>query len=182
VLAVGKHFPGHGSTTEDSHLTLPVVRHDRNWLDAHELVPFQAAIQANVAAIMTAHVSYPAIDPVPGHPGSLSPVIVSGLLRGDLGFDGLVITDDMGVMEAITGRYEPGDAAVKAVQAGSDMLIVVGPIERQRRMAQAIVSEVGTSISPERLDASVRRVLRAKQQAGLLGTQRSSPAPAGPAC
>ena len=182
VLAVGKHFPGHGSTTEDSHLTLPVVRHDRNWLDAHELVPFQAAIQANVAAIMTAHVSYPAIDPVPGRPGSLSPVIVSGLLRGDLGFDGLVITDDMGVMEAITGRYEPGDAAVKAVQAGSDMLIVVGPIERQRRMAQAIVSEVGTSISPERLDASVRRVLRAKQQAGLLGTQRSSPAPAGPAC
>jgi beta-N-acetylhexosaminidase len=182
VLAVGKHFPGHGSTTEDSHLTLPVVRHDRNWLDAHELVPFQAAIQANVAAIMTAHVSYPAIDPVPSRPGSLSPVIVSGLLRGDLGYDGLVITDDMGVMEAITGRYEPGDAAVKAVQAGSDMLIVVGPIERQRRMAQAIVSEVGTSISPERLDASVRRVLRAKQQAGLLGTQRSSPAPAGPAC
>ena len=182
VLAVGKHFPGHGSTTEDSHLTLPVVRHDRNWLDAHELVPFQAAIQANVAAIMTAHVSYPAIDPVPSRPGSLSPVIVSGLLRGDLGYDGLVITDDMGVMEAITGRYEPGDAAVKAVQAGSDMLIVVGPIERQRRMAQAIVSEVGTSISPERLDASVRRVLRAKQQAGLLGTKRSSPAPAGPAC
>jgi beta-N-acetylhexosaminidase len=182
VLAVGKHFPGHGSTTEDSHLTLPVVRHDRGWLDGHELVPFRAAIQANVAAIMTAHVSYPAIDPVSGRPGSLSPVIVSGLLRGDLGYDGLVITDDMGVMEAVTGRYEPGDAAVKAIQAGSDMLIVVGPIERQRRMAQAIVSEVGTSISPEQLDTSVRRVLRAKQQAGLLGTPQPSPAPAGPAC
>lgn len=175
VLAVGKHFPGHGSSREDSHLTLPVVRHDRARLEAVELAPFRAAMAANVASIMTAHVSYPLLDPVPDRPGSLSPAIVDGLLRGELGYGGLIVTDDMGAMEAITGRYEAGDAAVKAVLAGSDLLIVVGPLERQRRMVRAILAEVGTSISPERLATSVRRVLRAKQQAGLLGPDTSGP-------
>jgi beta-N-acetylhexosaminidase len=174
VLAVGKHFPGHGSTSEDSHVTLPVVQHDRAWMEAHELVPFRAALRGSVAAIMTAHVSFPLIDPLPDRPASLSPPIVSGLLREELGYDGLVLTDDMGVMEAITGRYEAGDAAVKALQAGSDMLIVVGPLARQRRMVEAIAAEVGSTISPERLDASVRRVLRAKQQVGLLESGRST--------
>lgn len=182
VLAVGKHFPGHGSSTEDSHLTLPVVRHDRARLDAVELVPFRAAMQANVAAIMTAHVSYPLVDPQPDRPGSLSPVIVDGLLRGELGYQGLVVTDDMGAMQAITGRYEAGEAAVRAIQAGADLLIVVGPLDRQRRTVEAIQAEVGRSISPERLDASVRRVLRAKLQAGLLGPERESLVAAAPVC
>jgi beta-glucosidase-like glycosyl hydrolase len=181
VLAVGKHFPGHGSSIEDSHLTLPVVWHDRARLDAVELAPFRAALAANVAAIMTAHVSYPLIDPVADRPASLSPAIVGGLLRGELGYDGLVVTDDMGAMEAITGRYEPGDAAVQAIQAGADLLIVVGPIDRQRRMIEAITAEIGRGIPTERLDASVRRVLRAKQQAGLLGP-RPSLAPTAPVC
>ena len=183
VLAVGKHFPGHGSTAEDSHVTLPIVRHDRARMEAHELVPFRAAIEANVAAIMTAHISYPLIDPEPSRPGSLSPVVVSGLLRRELEYDGLVITDDMGVMEAVTARYEAGEAAVRAIQAGSDMLIVVGPVERQRRMAQTLMAAVADgSISLERLDTSVRRVLRAKQQAGLLGPVRPSLSPASVAC
>jgi beta-N-acetylhexosaminidase len=182
VLAVGKHFPGHGDSLEDSHLTLPTVRHDRQRLEAVELAPFRMAIDANVAAIMTAHVSYSALDPVPDRPGSLSPTIVDGLLRAELGYRGLVVTDDLGAMEAITGRYEAGDAAVRAVLAGSDLLIVVGPLERQRRMAQAVLAEVGGRISPERLDASVRRVLRAKQQAGLLGPERPNLAPAAPVC
>lgn len=182
VLAVGKHFPGHGSSTEDSHLTLPVVAHDRARLDAVELVPFRAAIQADVAAIMTAHVSYPLVDPEPDRPGSLSPAIVDGLLRGELGYEGLVVTDDMGAMQAITGRYEAGEAAVRAIEAGADLLIVVGPLDRQRRTVEAILAEVGRSISPERLDASVRRVLRAKQAAGLLGPDRPSLAPPTPVC
>jgi beta-N-acetylhexosaminidase len=169
VLAVAKHFPGHGNSLEDSHQTLPVVSRDRATLDAIELTPFRSAIQSDVAAIMTAHVSYPALDNVPERPASLSPAIVTGLLRNELGFNGLVLTDDMGAMQAITGRFESGEAAIQAIEAGTDMLIVVGPIERQRRMVQAVLSEIGGRISQERLDDSVRRVLAAKRRAGLLG-------------
>jgi beta-N-acetylhexosaminidase len=169
VLGVAKHFPGHGSSTEDSHFTLPVVLHNREWIEGHELVPFRAAADVGVAAIMTAHVSFPQIDSVPDRPASLSPDLVDQILRKEWGYDGLVITDDMGAMEAITGRYEAGTAAVQAIQAGSDLLIVVGPIDRQRRMAQALVAAVGDgTISQTRLDESVRRVLRAKWRAGLL--------------
>ena len=168
VLAVGKHFPGHGNSLEDSHQTLPVVRRDRATMDSVELLPFQSALQAGVAGIMTAHVSYPAIDTIQDRPASLSPRIVTGLLRDELGFQGLVLTDDMGAMEAITGRFEAGEAAVQAIEAGSDMLIVVGPLTRQRRMVQAVLDEVGGRISAERLDASVRRVLEAKRRAGLI--------------
>jgi beta-N-acetylhexosaminidase len=172
VLAVAKHFPGHGSSTEDSHLTLPVVRHDRAWLDNHELVPFRAAFRAGVAAVMTAHVSYPLVDPQPMLPASLSPAIVGGILRRDLGYSGLVLTDDMGAMQAITDRYSPGEAAVRAILAGADMLISVGPLERQRSMAQALRGAVGNTISTERLDESVRRILKAKLDAGLLGARQ----------
>src|SRR3954469_6568020 len=169
VLAVGKHFPGHGNSLEDSHQTLPIVNRDRATLDAIELTPFRSAIQSDVAAIMTAHVSYPALDNMPERPASLSPAIVTGLLRNELGFNGLVLSDDMGAMQAITGRFESGEAAIQAIEAGTDMLIVVGPIERQRRMVQAVLSEIGGRISQARLDDSVRRVLAAKRRAGLLG-------------
>lgn len=168
VLAVGKHFPGHGNSQEDSHLTLPSVSRSRATLDAAELVPFRAAIASGISAIMTAHVYYPALDPVEDRPASLSPTVVNGLLRGELGYQGLILTDDMGAMQAITGRYESGEAAIQAVEAGTDMIIVVGPSSRQQRMVQAILDQLGGRISAERLDASVRRVLEAKQHAGLL--------------
>jgi beta-N-acetylhexosaminidase len=168
VLAAGKHFPGHGNSQEDSHLTLPSVSRSRATLDSVELVPFRAAIAASIPAIMTAHVYYPALDPVEDRPASLSPAVVSGLLRGELGYQGLILTDDMGAMQAITGRYESGEAAIQAVEAGTDMIIVVGPFSRQQRMVQAIVDQIGGRISMERLDASVRRVLEAKQRVGLL--------------
>jgi beta-N-acetylhexosaminidase len=168
VLAVGKHFPGHGSSAEDSHQTLPVVPHDRAWLDTHELVPFRSAIQAHVAAIMVGHLSFPLIDPAPSRPSSLSPVFVTSILRNDLGYDGLVITDDLGGMKAITAGYSPGTAAVQAFVAGSDMLLSVGPLDTEQEMVQAITDAVGPTISMQRLDASVRRILLAKAQAGLL--------------
>jgi beta-N-acetylhexosaminidase len=169
VLAVGKHFPGHGSTTADSHVQLPVLYHDRDWLDSHELVPFRAAMLANVASIMVAHISFPLLDDVAERPSSLSPRIVTDLLRNDMAYGGLIVTDDLGAMQAITAQYSPEESAIEAVEAGSDMLIVVGTPERQRRMVQAVLQNIGGRISQARLDASVRRVLVAKQQAGLLG-------------
>jgi beta-N-acetylhexosaminidase len=184
VLAVAKHFPGHGSASVDSHLGLPVVSHDRAWLDDHELVPFRAAIQAGVAGIMVGHLSFPLVDPVAGRPASLSPVFIDGLLRQDLGYTGLVLTDDLGAMRAITDTVSPGEAAIEAIEAGADMLIVVGPLDRQRRMVEAVHDAIGTRISAERLRASVTRVLNAKRQAALLGpsaanafpTERCTPA------
>ena len=168
VLATAKHFPGHGSSMGDSHQVLPVVNHDREWLLDHELVPFRAAVRAGVAAIMTDHVSYPLVDAVPNRPASLSPTIVNDLLREELGYGGLVVSDDLGAMRAIVDHYEPGDAAVQALLAGNDMLSAVGPLSSQRRMFDALMAEVGRTVSPDRLDLSVRRILRAKQRAGLL--------------
>jgi beta-N-acetylhexosaminidase len=182
VLAVAKHFPGHGSSTEDSHQALPVIPHDRAWLDTHELVPFEAAIQANAAAIMVGHLSFPRIDPVAGRPSSLSPLMVDGILRGDLGYEGLVVTDDLGAMKAISAGYTPADAAVQALQAGSDMLLVVGPLATQREMVATLTDALGTSIPPDRLDRSVRKILTAKVQAGLLPGAAPSLTPAAPVC
>jgi beta-N-acetylhexosaminidase len=174
MLAVAKHFPGHGSAAGDSHLMMPSVGHDRAWLLTHELVPFQAAIRSHVSGVMTAHVAFPQIDSVPNRPATFSPDIVYGLLRQELGFDGLIVTDDIGAMQAVTERYEPGDAAVRALQAGVDVLNVVGPIASQRQMVQAVLGAIGTSISAERLDASVRRVLRAKLRVSLIGPARAN--------
>jgi beta-N-acetylhexosaminidase len=182
VLAVAKHFPGHGSSTDDSHQTLPVIQHDRAWLDAHELVPFRAAIQANTAAIMVGHLKFPLIDPAPGRPSSLSPVMVSGILRTDLGFTGLVITDDLGAMKAISAGFTPAAGAVQAFQAGSDMLLVVGPPATEREMVEALTDAVGSTIPPERLDDSVRRIVTAKIQAGVLPGEAPSLAPTEPVC
>jgi beta-N-acetylhexosaminidase len=169
VSAVAKHFPGHGSTVDDSHATLPVDAHDRAWMDSHELVPFRAAMQAGVDAIMVAHVAYPGLDPQPNRPASLSPAIVTDLLRQELGYTGAVVTDDLGAMLAITGRYEAGESAIQAIAAGADLLTVSGTLDRQRRMVAAVTAAVGTRITPEQLDAAVLNVLRLKAKAGLLG-------------
>jgi beta-N-acetylhexosaminidase len=177
VLAVGKHFPGHGSANVDSHLGLPVVNHDRSWLDTHELVPFRAAIQAGVAGIMVGHLSFPLVDPVPGRPASLSRVFVDGLLRGDLRYTGLVLTDDLGAMRAITDTNSPGESAIQAIAAGADVLTVVGALDRQRRMVEAVHDAIGTRISAERLKQSVSRVITAKRQANLLGLRAPSAFP-----
>lgn len=120
VAACGKHFPGHGDTATDSHLELPVLDHDRRRLEAVEIVPFRRAIDAGVATIMTAHVLLPAIDE--RKPASLSPTVVQGWLKDTLGFEGVVVSDDLG-MNAISRTLPLGPASVEAIAAGSDALL-----------------------------------------------------------
>ena len=121
MLAIGKHFPGHGDTVEDSHLHLGTVNQPRERLDAVELPPFRAAIAADVAMLMTAHVAYPALDPTPGLPATLSRPILTDLLRGEMGFRGAVVTDCMN-MHAIAHNFEVHDSALRTVLAGCDLL------------------------------------------------------------
>ena len=163
VLATAKHFPGHGDTTVDSHFDLPTVNHARERIHALELQPFRAAIDAGVAAIMTAHIVYPAFDA--DRPATLSPTILTDLLRKELGFDGLLITDDM-EMKAIDDRYQSGEAAVMAVEAGADIVMVLWTPVKQVEVFDALLSAVKSGrISQTRLDQSVERILKSKEAA-----------------
>lgn len=177
VLATAKHFPGHGDTDEDSHVTLPVVVYDRARLDAVELVPFVHAIEAGVGAVMVAHVWYTTFDPDAPRPASLSSAVVTDLLREALGFDGIIMTDAMD-MDAIDTRYAHGEAAVLAILAGVD-LIAYGPNMgemTQMQAMQAVVDAVRAGrIDEGRVDESVRRLLRAKQTLGLFDWQPLDP-------
>jgi beta-glucosidase-like glycosyl hydrolase/CubicO group peptidase (beta-lactamase class C family) len=163
-LATAKHFPGHGDTAADSHIDLPIIRADRDRLNHLELVPFRAAISAGVGSIMTGHLNVPALEPDPSVPATLSTNILTGVLRKELGFQGLVVTDAMD-MGGITVRYAPGDAAVRAFLAGADALLMP-PVPDAAYDALLTAAKSGT-ISPDRLDASVRRILGAKARLGL---------------
>src|SRR6202521_1978670 len=158
-LATAKHFPGHGDTAADSHIDLPVIRADRARLDELELVPFRAAISAGASSIMTGHLSIPALEPDSNTPATLSNNVLTGLLRDELHFEGLVITDAMD-MGGITTRYAPGEAAVRAFLAGADALLMSPVPDAAFEALQAAVKS--GRISHERLDASVRRILQAK--------------------
>lgn len=186
VLATAKHFPGHGNTETDSHRSLPVVTATRSRLESVELVPFRAAIAAGVASIMTAHLSVPALDSSPAPvrsggkqenpytkdvlevsrnatvPASLSPTITEGLLRRDLGFSGLVVTDalDMG---GIQDHFDPGEAAVRAILAGADQLPKSQNIDQAIAGVKAAVASGRIPLA--RLDAAVARILAAKERA-----------------
>jgi beta-N-acetylhexosaminidase len=164
ALATAKHFPGHGDTATDSHIDLPVIKADRERMEHLELIPFRAAISAGVGSIMTGHLNVPAFEPDPGTPATLSTNILTDLLRRQLGFQGLVITDalDMG---GITVRYAPGEAAVRAFLAGSDALLMP-PVPDAAYQAVLAAAKSGR-ISQERLDASLRRILQAKARLGL---------------
>ena len=165
VLATAKHFPGHGDTAQDSHLTLPLVPHAHARIEAVELVPFRAAIRVGVGAIMTAHVVFQALDPE--RPATLSPAVL-GFLRRELGFQGLIVTDSMG-MRAITDRYPRGEAAVQAVLAGADLILALGPIDAQREALAAARRAVAAGQVPaDRIAESVGRVVEAKRRLGLL--------------
>ena len=164
MLTVAKHFPGHGDTETDSHLALPVIRADWDRLERLELVPFRAAIKAGVDGIMSAHLALPAFDPDTTRPATLSPVVLTDVLRDSLKFRGLVVTDalDMG---ALVSKYGGGEAAVQAFLAGSDLLLMpADPREAIDAMAAAIRSG---RIPRARFRSSVLRVLALKDRLGL---------------
>src|SRR5271167_4158242 len=163
-LATAKHFPGHGDTAADSHIDLPVIKADRDRLENLELVPFRAAIAAGASSVMTGHLSVPALEPDANTPATLSQNILTGVLRNELHFEGLVVTDAMD-MGGITTRFAPGEAAIRAVLAGADALLMPPvPDAAFEALQQAVKSG---RISRERLDASVRRILLAKARLGL---------------
>ena len=164
AIATAKHFPGHGDTSADSHIDLPMISANRERLDKLELVPFRAAIAAGVGSVMTGHLSVPALEPDPNTPATLSQNILMGLLRKELGFEGLIVTDAMD-MGGITVRYAPGEAAVRAVQAGADC-VLMPPVPDAAFEALEAAVKTGR-ISREHLDASVRRILQAKARLGL---------------
>jgi len=164
ALATAKHFPGHGDTSADSHIDLPVISVNRERLENLELVPFRAAITAGVDTIMTGHLSVPALEPDPSTPATLSRHILTDLLRKQLDFQGLVVTDAMD-MGGITVRYAPGEAAVRAVVAGADCVLMPPVPDAAFEALQGAVKS--GRISKERLDESVRRILRAKARLGL---------------
>ena len=164
VAAVVKHFPGHGDTELDSHLALPVVQHGRERLAEVEFLPFKEAIAEGVMGIMTAHVAFPAIEPTIGLPSTLSYQVLTKLLRKEMGFGGLVITDCM-EMAAITETYGTAEAAVMAIEAGADLILVCHTEERQRQAFEAVVAAVKSGrLSEERIEQSLARLLKAKEQ------------------
>ena len=158
VAACAKHFPGHGETQVDSHKELPVVEHPPERLREHEMTPFRAAIAADVATVMTAHVLYPALDDQ--QPATLSRAVVDKILRGELGHQGLVVTDDLD-MGAITASLTVEQAAVRALDAGCDTVLVCGDsIERHAAVIEAIIHAVETG----ELDARRIETARVRQQ------------------
>jgi beta-N-acetylhexosaminidase len=163
VAACGKHFPGHGDTTADSHLELPLVEHPPERLREVELVPFRAAIEAGVATIMTAHVFIPALDEQ--RPATLSRRVVSDLLRGELQYDGVILSDDL-EMKAIAKTYTVPDAAVGAIAAGCDgLLICSGNVDVQAETLEALVYAVEQERVPyKRLEDALTRLRRAKER------------------
>lgn len=163
VIATPKHFPGHGDTGEDTHMKLPLLPFDRTRLDSVEFVPFKAGISAGAKAIMTAHIALPKIDPIQ-RPATLSPVIITDVLRGSLGFDGLVVTDGM-TMQGVTDNNTPEEAAIKAIEAGIDEVLV--PEDFSKAYAGVLRAVQTGRISRERLDQSVRRILSAKTWVGI---------------
>lgn len=163
LLATAKHFPGHGDTGTDSHIELPILTVDRARVDAMELVPFRAGIDAGVAGVMVAHIAFPALtgDTMPA---TLSRELSAGLLREELGFDGLIITDALDMGGVVT-RYGPAEAAVRAVKAGADILLMPTDVGVA---IDAVVSAVEQGeIAEARVDRSVRKLLRTKADFGL---------------
>ena len=174
VAASGKHFPGHGDTAVDSHEALPVVEHERPRLEAVEFVPFRRAIQAGVATVMTGHVVVPAIDP--DRPATLSPALVTNLLKGEWAFPGVVLSDDLG-MKAVAATTPLPETAVSAIEAGCDMVLLCNSTADEQAVAfEALIRAAESGrLSQARIDDAFARQSAAKirlRQAA----QRSAPA------
>ncbi len=167
VLVTAKHFPGHGDTATDTHLNVATISGDRPRLEQTEWAPFRAAIASGVDAIMSAHIAVPAID-APNLPATLSPKLLTGILRDQLGFKGIIVTDalDMG---GIAQGFPVGDAAVRALEAGADVLLM--PTDPEAAINAVVAAVRSGRIKPKRLDESVMKILQAKARVGL-GTKK----------
>jgi beta-N-acetylhexosaminidase len=164
ILATGKHFPGHGDTNVDSHLDLPLINHSRTRLDSIELYPFRKLIGEGIGSIMVAHLNLPSLDTTSGLPSTLSNVIITGLLKENLGFRGLVVTDAM-MMKAVTKYFKPGEADAKALQAGNDVAEFVTDVEATIRETKNYIMQ--KKLSEEDIAMKCRKVLALKYWSGL---------------
>ncbi|MGW0420892.1 glycoside hydrolase family 3 protein [Streptomyces sp. NPDC003015] len=163
VAATAKHFPGHGDTAVDSHYGFPVITHSRELWEKLDAVPFRAAIRAGIDSIMTAHIQFPALDPS-GDPATLSRPILTGILRGELGYDGVVVTDSLG-MEGVRTKYGDDRVPVLALKAGVDQLLNPPSLDVAWNAVLRAVRD--GELTEARLDESVLRILRLKARRGL---------------
>jgi beta-N-acetylhexosaminidase len=165
IIPVVKHFPGHGDTSVDSHLELPIVNASLSRLRTFEWVPFSSTINNNADAVMIAHILLPQIDPT--HPASFSKKIITDLLRNELKFNGVVITDDM-TMGGIVNHFDMKEAAVNAVNAGSDLILVAHDYPKELEVLTNLKKNAENgNISPQTIDQSVYRILQLKKKYGL---------------
>jgi beta-N-acetylhexosaminidase len=164
ILATGKHFPGHGDTNVDSHLDLPVIPYSRQRLDSIELYPFRKLISDGAGSIMIAHLNLPSFDTTTGMPSTLSSVIIKNLLKNELGFKGLVITDAMN-MKAITKSFKTGEADAKALEAGNDVIELVADVDSAIIETKNYIFQ--KKISKEDIELKCRKILALKYWAGL---------------
>ncbi|HTY37514.1 MAG TPA: glycoside hydrolase family 3 N-terminal domain-containing protein [Bacteroidota bacterium] len=164
MISTIKHFPGHGDTDIDTHLGLVTLNFDKKHFDSIELPPFKAAIQSGVMSVMVGHIAAPALDGGSSAPATISPKITTDLLRNELHFDGLVVTDAMR-MRAVSSKYGAAEATVLALKAGADVVLM--PTDVNVGIDAAVAAVQRGELSEQRIDASVRRILKAKQWAGL---------------
>jgi len=164
ILATGKHFPGHGDTNVDSHLDLPLITHSRARLDSVELYPFRKLIGEGIGSIMVAHLNFPSLDTTTGLPSTLSHIIINDLLKNDLGFRGLVVTDAM-MMKAVTKYFKPGEADAKALEAGNDVAEFVTDVEATIRETKNYISQ--KKLTADDIAMKCRKVLALKYWSGL---------------
>ena len=176
VIPVGKHFPGHGDTLDDSHYSLPVITKTKSELESYEFIPFKTAIDNGIPAIMVGHLLCTDIDST--YPASLSKTMVTGILKTELGFNGVVFTDDL-TMDAIDNQYSVEDAGVMALNAGCDMLLVCHGYDNATNTINNIISAVENgTLSESRLNDAVYRILKLKSEYGItcnnVGTPNTS--------
>lgn len=162
IIPVVKHFPGHGDTSVDSHVGLPLVNHDMKRLKEFELIPFKEAINNNADVVMVSHILLPKIDTE--FPATMSKTIMNDILRNDLKFDGVIITDDM-TMGAITNNYDISDACIKSINAGSDIVLVCHEYDNEIKVINSIKEAVkNKTITEERINESVYKILKLKEK------------------
>lgn len=164
IIAVGKHFPGHGDTESDSHLTLPVIKHTKEHIDSIDLYPFECLVAGGIRGMMVAHLQVDAYDPRPTMPSSLSERIVTPLLRERMHFDGLVFTDGID-MKAVSNYYKDGEGAIRAIRAGGDVILL--PIDVLKTIGAIVVEAKNDDAFAAMIDERCHRILREKYRCGL---------------